>query len=165
MKVPSSTNVWTIMRLTSAQQMKSDGINVLTVERFKSGNQPLHSGYKSIRSKESSNKLNRYGVMCENKKQLVPSSMMFLSFFLVLTSNIMMCAEDNDIRMNADTNKIVRTNINAIRRTANGKHTNEKETQRIGKRHVSENTFKAFECNEESDLSAAEFSLNEPTSL
>ena len=29
------------------------------------------------------------------------------------------------------------------------------ETQRIDKRHISKNAFKAFECNEESDLSIA----------
>ena len=83
----------------------------------------MQSGYKSIWSKESTNKLHRYGVMCENKQQLVPSSMMFLSLFLVLTSNTMMCAEDNDISMNTITNEIVRTNTKVIRREATGKHT------------------------------------------
>ena len=118
MTVPSSTNVWTNHSLTK----ESDRINWLTVKKFESGNQPLRSGYKSIRSRESTNKLHRYGVMCENKKQLVPSSMIFLSLFLVLTSNTMMCAEDNDISMNADTNEIARTNKKAIRREATGKH-------------------------------------------
>ena len=61
-------SLWTIMRLTTAQQMKSDGINGLTVEKLESGNQPLGSGYKSIRSRESNNNLHRYGVRCEGKK-------------------------------------------------------------------------------------------------
>ena len=74
----------------------------------------------------------------------------------------MMCAEANDISTNAVTNEIVRTNAKVIRRSATGNDANENETQRMDKRHVSENTFKAFECNEESDLSTAEFSLNEP---
>ena len=99
-------------------------------------------------------------MVCENKKRLVPSSVMCVSLFLVLTSNTTMCAEDNDISMNADTNEIVRTNTKAIRWAATGNHTNETGTQRIDKRHVSENTFRVFECNEESDLSTAEFSLN-----
>ena len=121
----------------------------------------MQSGYSAIQSKESAKKSHRYGLTCENKKQLVPSSMIFLSLFLILTSNTMMCAEANDISMNADTNEIVRTNTKAIRRADTGKHINENETQRIERWHVSENTFKAFECNEESDLSTAEFSLNE----
>ena len=83
---------------------------------------------------------------------------MFLSLFLVLISNTMMCAEDNDISMNTDTIKIARTNTKVIRREATEKHTNKNETQRIDKKHVSENTFKAFECNEESDLSSRIFS-------
>ena len=73
-----------------------------------------------------------------------------------------MCAEDNDISMNADTNEIVRMNTKEIRREATENHRNETGTQRIDKRHVSEDKFRAFECNEESDLSTAEFSLNEP---
>ena len=32
----------------------------------------------------------------------------------------------------------------------------------MDKRHISEDRFKAYECNEETDLSTAEFSLNEP---
>ena len=82
----------------------------------------MQSGYKSIWTRKSTNKLHRYGMVCENKKRLVPSSMMCVSLFLVLTSNTMMCAEDNDISMNADTNEIARTNKKAIRREATGKH-------------------------------------------
>ena len=81
---------------------------------------------------------------------------------LSLTSDTMMSAEDNDISMNADTNEIVRMNTKAIKRETTGKHTNEIGTQRIDKRHVREDTFRPLKCNEESDLSTAEFSLNEP---
>ena len=98
-------------KVNHSSTKETDGLNGLTVERFESWNQPLQSEYKSIWSKESTNKLHRYGVMCENKQQLVPSSMMFLSLFLVLTSNTMMCAEDNDIRMNTDTNEIGGTTL------------------------------------------------------
>ena len=70
-----------------------------------------------------------------------------------------MCAENN-IGMNTGTNEIVRTT--AIRREATESQSNKTGTQRIEKRHVSEDKFKAFECNEESDLSTVEFSLNEP---
>ena len=42
-------------------------INGLVHEKLESDNQPLQSGYRSIRSKESANKSHRYGVMCENK--------------------------------------------------------------------------------------------------
>ena len=90
----------------------------------------------------------------------MPSSMIFLSLFLVLTSNSMMYAEGSDKSMNADNNEIVRAK--AIRRETTKNHTNDTGKQRIDKRHVSEETFRAFECNEESDLSTAEFSLNEP---
>ena len=59
-----------------------------------------------------------------------------------------------------NTNEIVRTT--AIRREATENRSNKIRTQRIDKRHISENKFRAFECNEEADLSTAEFSLNEP---
>ena len=55
--------------------------------------------------------------MCKNKNQLVPSSMIFLSLYLILAGNTMMCAEANDIGINAHNKEIVRTNTKAIRRT------------------------------------------------
>ena len=67
----------------------------------------------------------------------------------------MMCAENN-IRKNTATNKIVRIKENTESRK------NGTITQRTNKRHISEDKFKAFECDEEADLSTAEFSLNEP---
>ena len=93
--------------------------------------------------------------MCNNKKLLVPSRMICVSLFLVLSSNIMMCAE-NKISMNTGTNEIVREKENIESRN------NRTEKQRIDKRHINEDKFKAFECDEEADLSTAEFSLNEP---
>ena len=79
-------------------------------------------GYKSTQTRKSNNKLHRYGTMCENKKRLVPSSMMCISLCLIITNNTMMCAEDNDISMNTGTNEIVRTNTKEIRREATENH-------------------------------------------
>ena len=58
--------------------------------------------------------------------------------------------------MNTATNEIVRRKENAESQN------NGTKTKRIDKRHISEDNFKAFECDEEADLSTAEFSLNEP---
>ena len=63
----------------------------------------------------------------------------------------MMCAENN-IRMNTATIEIVRRKENTESQT------NGTKTQRIDKRHISEDKFKAFECDVEADLSTAEFS-------
>ena len=62
-----------------------------------------------------------------------------------------MCAE-NKTTMNIETNKILRKI----------EHYNKTGEQRLDKRHISKDRFKAYICNEESDLSTAEFSLNEP---
>ena len=120
---------------------ENDGINGLAVEGFKSGNQPLKPGYNYTRTRKSTNRLHRCGKMCENKKRLVLSRMICVSLFLVLSSNTMMCAENN-IGMNTGTNEIVRTT--AIRREATESQSNKTGTQRIEKRHVSKDKFKAF---------------------
>ena len=65
-----------------------------------------------------------------------------------------MCAE-NKTTMNINTNKILRKDVKV-------EHYNKMGEQRMDKRHISEDRFKAYECNEESDLFTAEFSLNEP---
>ena len=81
--------------------------------------------------------------------------MICVSLFLILSSNDMMCAENN-IRMNTVTNEIVRRKDNTESRN------NGTKTQIIDKRHISEDKFKAYVCDEKADLSTAEFSLNEP---
>ena len=53
------------------------------------------------------------------------------------------------------TNKIHKGNIKPL-------HHNRSEEQRLDKRHIDDGTFKAFRCNEEADVSTAEFSLNDP---
>ena len=55
--------------------------------------------------------------------------------------------------MNIETNKI-------LRKDAKIEHYNKTGEQRLDKRHISKDRFKAYMCNEESDLSTAEFSLN-----
>ena len=85
------------------------------------------------------------------------SRMICMSLFLVLSSNITMCAE-NRMSMNTDTNEIFRKNV----KTTRTENSNKTGVQKLDKRHISEDKFKAFECSEESDLSTAEFSLNEP---
>ena len=80
-----------------------------------------------------------------------------MSLFLVLSSNISICA-DCRIRKNTDTNEILREGVTAKKSSDN----NNSGTQRLGKRHLGDDSFKAFECREEDDLSTAEFSLNEP---
>ena len=77
-----------------------------------------------------------------------------MSFFLILSGKVTMCAE-NKTTMNIKTNNILRKD------TKIG-HYNKTGEQRLDKRHISEAGFKAYMCNEESDLSTAEFSLNEP---
>ena len=96
--------------------------------------------------------------------------MILLPLLLMLTvnsSSTMIYANANEIRrtesmIHTIANEIRRTNTNALRRTDTKIYANSNETQRIEKRHISKNTFRAFECNEQSDLSTAEFSLNEP---
>ena len=82
------------------------------------------------------------------------SHMICMSLFLVLFSYITMCTE-NSTNMNIDTNAILRKNFQM-------ESFNKTGVQRIDKRHISEDKFKAYECNEETDLSTAEFSLKEP---
>ena len=66
-----------------------------------------------------------------------------------------MCAE-NKTTMNIDTNEILRKDVKVENHNNTG-------VQRMDKRHISEDIFKAYQCNEEMDLSIAEFSLNEPS--
>ena len=66
-----------------------------------------------------------------------------------------MCAEKKP-NMNTDANEILRKDIKVEN------HNNTGGIQRIDKRHINEDIFKAYQCNEEMDLSTAEFSLNEP---
>ena len=63
--------------------------------------------------------------------------------------------------MNTGTNEIFRGNIKTTKKEIN-ENSNKTGVQRLDKRHISEDKFKAFECREETDLSTAEFSLNEP---
>ena len=83
-----------------------------------------------------------------------------MSLFLVLSSNIMICAEKR-VSMNTDTNEIFRENIKTTKEESN-ENSNKTGLQRLDKRHIIEYKFKAYEYSEESDLSTAEFSLNEP---
>ena len=62
----------------------------------------------------------------------------------------MMCAE-NRISRNTDTNEIFRKNV----KTTKTENSNKTGVQRLDKRHISEDKFKAFECSEESDISTA----------
>ena len=58
-----------------------------------------------------------------------------------------MCAE-NRMSMNTDTNEIKRKNVKM-------ENSNKTGVQRLDKRHINEDKFKAFECNEEMYLSTA----------
>ena len=62
-----------------------------------------------------------------------------------------MCAE-NKTTMNINTNEILRKDVKV-------EHYNKTGEQRLDKRHISKDRFKAYMSNEESDLSTAEFSL------
>ena len=72
----------------------------------------------------------------------------------------MMCAE-NRISMSTGINEIFRGNVKTTKKEINA-NSNKTGGQRFDKRHISEDKCKAFECSEESDISTAEFSLNEP---
>ena len=125
-------------RFSSLMQLHEyDKANRLSLKQLElvSSNQSMQSGCeaKSFQSNMDTKKSQRCQLMCKNKNQLVPSSMIFLSLSLILTSNTMMCAEANDISINAHKNEIVRTNTKATRRTDAEKHINVNETQRIEK--------------------------------
>ena len=79
--------------------------------------------------------------------------MFYISCFLILSGNMTLCAENKTTH--AETNKIHRGNVKT-------EHHNRTEEQRLDKRHIDEDSFKAYMCNEGSDLSTAEFSLNDP---
>ena len=72
----------------------------------------------------------------------------------------MICAEKR-VSMNTDTNEIFRENIKTTKEESN-ENSSKTGLQRLDKRHISEDKFKAYERSEESDLSTTEFSLNEP---
>ena len=81
--------------------------------------------------------------------------MLYISCFLILSGNVTLCAENKTTYV--ETNKIRRGNIKP-------EHQNRSEEQRLDKRHIDEGSFKAYMCDEESDVSTAEFSLIEPPS-
>ena len=58
-----------------------------------------------------------------------------------------MCAE-NRMSMNTDTNEIFRKTV----RTTKTENSNKTGVQRLDKRHISEDKFKAFKCSEETNL-------------
>ena len=78
--------------------------------------------------------------------------MFYISCFLILSGNMTLCAENKTTH--AETNKIHRGNVKT-------EHQNRTEEQRQDKRHIDEDSFKAYMCNEDSDLSTAKFSLND----
>ena len=134
--------------------IENNEVNGLPVEGTKPGDQHLNLGNNRSRTRKSANRKQRDGKM----KLLLPSHMICMSLFLVLSSNTMMC---DKVGMDTDTNEIFRKNVKTTRKE-NGENSNITGLQRIDKRHVSEDKFKAFECSEESDLSTVEFSLNQP---
>lgn len=101
------------------------------------------------RTRNSANRKQKEG----RTKLLLPSRMICMSLFLVLSSNTMMCAE-NRISRNTDTNEIFRKNVKTTKKEIN-ENSNKTGVQRLDKRHISEDKFKAFECSEESDISTA----------
>ena len=66
--------------------------------------------------------------------------MIYMSLFLVVSSNISMCA-DSRIRKNTDTNEILREGVTA----KNSNDNKNSGIQRLGKRHLGDDKFKAFE--------------------
>ena len=87
------------------------------------------------------------------KRKLGPNLMFYISCFLMLSSNMTLCAENRTKYV--ETNKIRKGNIKP-------EHQNRSEEQGLDKRHLDEGSFKAFMCNEETDVSTVEFSLNDP---
>ena len=130
--------------------------NNKSVEAIESKQQ--ESGIKSrnhFLEKEYKLPLNKNIASRQQKEGRMKLSRMFrVSLFLILSSNITMCAEKKPT-MNIDTNEILRKDIKVENHNNTG-------VQRIDKGHINEDIFKANKCNEEIDLSTAEFSLNEP---
>ena len=85
--------------------IENNEINGLPVGVFKSGDQHLRSGYNRSRTRNSANRKQKEG----RTKLLLPSRMICMSLFLVLSRNNTMCAE-NRMSMNTDTNEILRKN-------------------------------------------------------
>ena len=75
--------------------IENNEINGLPVGGFKSGSQHLRSRHNRPRTRKSANRKQKEG----RTKILLPSRMICISLFLVLSSNTMMCAE-NRISMN-----------------------------------------------------------------
>ena len=78
--------------------------------------------------------------------------MPYLTCFLILFGKETL-GEENDTYFK--TNKIHKGNIKSL-------HRNTSNEQRINRRQIDDESFKAYKCNEEEDVSTAEFSLNNP---
>ena len=94
-----------------------------------------------------------YGNRHHRKGKLGPNMMFYMSCFLMLSNNPTLGAE-NETKF-TETNKISKGDVKT-------KHQYRSEEQRLDKRHIDEGSFKAFMCNEEEDVSTADFSLNDP---
>ena len=75
----------------------------------------------------------------QRKGKLKHSQMLYISCFLILSSNVTLFAENKTTYV--ETNKIRRGNVKTEQQ-------NRSEEQRLDKRHIDEGSFKAFMCNE-----------------
>ena len=126
--------------------IENNEINGLPVRGFKSRDQQSRSKYNWPRTRNSAKKEGR-------AKILLPRRKICMSMFLILSSNVMICAE-NKIIMNTNTNSIWGEKNKTTKKELN-ESSNKTGVQRLDKRHISEDKFKAFKCSEESDISTA----------
>ena len=89
----------------------------------------------------------------QRRRKLGPNMMFYLSCFLMVLNNPTLGAEN--VTTVIETNKINKDDVKP-------KHQYRSEEQRLDRRHIDEGSFKAFMCNEEEDVSTADFSLNDP---
>ena len=97
-------------------------------------------------------RIKNYGNRHHRKGKLGHKIMLYISCFLISFGKMTLGAENKTY---VRTNNIHKENIKPL-------HHNRFEEQRLDKRHIDDGTFKAFMCNEEADVSTAEFSLNDP---
>ena len=89
----------------------------------------------------------------ENKKEKQRSCLMpYLICFLILFSQVALGKESGEI---TKTNRIRKGNLNPMHQNASGE-------ERITKRQINDESFKAYYCEDEEEVATAEFSLNPP---
>ena len=112
----------------------------------------LREHNKETEKEKNSQRVKYYENRPQRKGKLGLKMMFYLSCSLILFGGMTLGAENSTyFKMN----KIHKGNIKPP-------HQNRSEEKRLDKRDINEEAFKAFMCNEDDEVSTAEFSLNTP---